>query len=395
MTIRRFFQRFPLAVYAYRACKKFAHSIFPPDSPGAPVPTPEVIRVEIERINESSPNLGTSGDSTDQERWLRNQLLSGRATPEEGLRLYQMMAVKGESFPVSWEEILLKLIIAKQPDRQDLLARLRFVLTAQGKAVPEKVERAFAEYVVKQERERDHQKDAAEYHNRTGTKDMDAGFLPIYERCREYSMTSVERMYALYSAINYITEAKIEGAIVECGVWRGGSMMVAAKTLLQKGCSDRELYLFDTYEGLPRPSEEKDIDIWGNRAIDGWLPNSVGDEKSHWAEAGLDEVRTNMLSTGYPSDRLHLVKGMVERTIPGSAPEQIALLRLDTDWYASTKHELEHLFSRISPHGVLIIDDYGHFKGARQAVDEFIAEKRIPIMLTRVDYSGRIAIKVT
>jgi hypothetical protein len=84
---------------------------------------------------------------------------------------------------------------------------------------------------------------------------------------------------------------------------------------------------------------------------------------------------------------------MVEKTLPSHAPAQIALLRLDTDWYASTRWELEHLFPRLSRNGVLIIDDYGHFKGARQAVDEHINLHKLPLLLNRIDYSGRIAIK--
>ena len=89
-----------------------------------------------------------------------------------------------------------------------------------------------------------------------------------------------------------------------------------------------------------------------------------------------------------------LIKGMVERTIPDSAPQQIALLRLDTDWYASTKHELEHLYDRLSPNGIIIIDDYGHFKGAKKAVDEYFSLKGIPMLLNRIDYTGRLGIKV-
>jgi len=223
---------------------------------------------------------------------------------------------------------------------------------------------------------------------------MDPAFFSICERCRPYSMTSIERMYALFTAIKYLEEAGIDGDIVECGVWRGGSMMVVAETLAALGSTQRSLYLFDTYEGLPRPDEQKDIDIWGNRAIDGWLPRSVGEEKSHWAEASIEEVRANLLSTGYPASRINFVKGMVERTIPDAAPERIALLRLDTDWYASTRHELEHLFQRLSVRGVLILDDYGHFRGARAAVDEFFQDHGIPILLHRVDYSGRVGIKI-
>ncbi len=100
-----------------------------------------------------------------------------------------------------------------------------------------------------------------------------------------------------------------------------------------------------------------------------------------------------MLSTGYKKEKVHFIKGKVEETIPKNIPKEIALLRLDTDWYESTKHELTHLFPLLKPNGVLIIDDYGHWEGVRKAVDEYISDNNIHILLNRIDYSGRIAVK--
>lgn len=325
---------------------------------------------------------------------MKARLLSGNATLEEGLKLYNSMTGRGESFGPELEEAVLRLGLAKEPDRPDLISRMRYVLSAQGKPIPEYIEKAFADHTIRQEQERDHQKDAYEYHQLSDHRDMDPDFLLIYEQCRSYSMTSIERMYSLYQSVKYIINAGISGDFVECGVWRGGSMMTVAKTLTILGVRDRELYLFDTYEGLPKPDIEKDIDIWGNRAIDGWLPLSVSDEKSHWAEASLDDVETNLISTGYPQERMHFVKGLVENTLPASAPASISLLRLDTDWYASTKHELTHLYPLLTRGGVLIIDDYGHFKGAKIAVDEYFHASGNSILLNRIDYSGRLGIKI-
>ena len=113
-----------------------------------------------------------------------------------------------------------------------------------------------------------------------------------------------------------------------------------------------------------------------------------------WSYASIEEVQRNMWSTGYPKERMHFVKGPVESTIPEHAPEQIALLRLDTDFYESTRHELEHLFPRLVKGGVLILDDYGHWEGQRAAVDEYCKKKGIHLLLTRVDYTGRVAVKV-
>jgi hypothetical protein len=239
----------------------------------------------------------------------------------------------------------------------------------------------------------DYQQLAAEYHARTGLGDMDPPFLPLYERCRHDSMTSAERLYGLYKAVEYVERAAVPGAIVECGVWRGGSMMLAALTLLVTSGATRDLFLFDTYAGLPRPDDAADVDVWGYPAIDWWLPQRVDDESSRSACAELDVVRANMIRTGYPPERLFFVEGMVERTLPASAPAQIAILRLDTDWYGSTRHSLETLYPRLSPGGVLIVDDYGHFEGARRAVDEYIATAQLPLLLHRLDYTGRIAVK--
>jgi hypothetical protein len=112
-----------------------------------------------------------------------------------------------------------------------------------------------------------------------------------------------------------------------------------------------------------------------------------------WGIAPLESVRTNVESTDYPVECVRYIQGRVEDTIPLEAPDQIALLRLDTDWYESARHELVHLYPRLVPGGVLVIDDYGHWQGARKAVDEYLAEHGIRVLLCRMDYTGRIALK--
>jgi hypothetical protein len=104
-------------------------------------------------------------------------------------------------------------------------------------------------------------------------------------------------------------------------------------------------------------------------------------------------VRAAVLSVGYPEEKVHFVQGPVEETLPEHAPAEIALLRLDTDWYASTKHELVHLYPRLAPGGVLIIDDYAYWRGARQAVDEYVNENELPLLLVRIDHGARVAVK--
>jgi cephalosporin hydroxylase len=204
-----------------------------------------------------------------------------------------------------------------------------------------------------------------------------------------FTMTSPERILALREAVRHIVRHKVPGAIVECGVWKGGSMMATARTLLALG-QKRNLFLFDTFCGMTTP-EAIDRDLAGHPAAD--LLNAPSPSALIRAASPLDEVQQNMASTGYDPALVKYVVGPVEETVPAQAPDQIALLRLDTDWYASTAHELQHLYPRLAAGGILIIDDYGHWQGARRAVDEFLAETRTPLFLHRIDYTGRIGVK--
>jgi O-methyltransferase len=219
--------------------------------------------------------------------------------------------------------------------------------------------------------------------------DFDPEFLEIYRRCSPFTMTSIERMYALYQATRYVVEHEVPGDVVECGVWRGGSSMLAAMTLDRAGDRQRALHLFDTFEGMTRPTQED-----GGEAFAEWS-RLQDDDVNRWCYAALEEVEANMRSTGIAAERVRLVQGRVEDTIPEAAPTSIAILRLDTDWYQSTYHELCHLFPRLSPEGVLIIDDYGRWDGARQAVDQYFDETGERILLNRIDPTGRIGVRAT
>lgn len=212
------------------------------------------------------------------------------------------------------------------------------------------------------------------------------------QKVQPFTMTSPERIAAFISAVQYIVQHKIEGAIVECGVWKGGSMMAAAYALLEQECNNRDLYLFDTFAGMSEASA-LDVACNGVNARNYMQTTAKSTEDYLWAYAPLEEVRTALFSTGYPKEKFHFIPGKVENTIPDQAPDKISILRLDTDWYESTKHELIYLFPRLVAGGVLIIDDYGHWQGAKKAVDEYIAEHKIKILLNRIDYTGRIAIK--
>jgi O-methyltransferase len=222
--------------------------------------------------------------------------------------------------------------------------------------------------------------------------DMDEPTIRLYERVQPYTMTGIERIATLRQTVHYITKNKIPGDIVECGVWRGGSMMAIAASLLENHSTERTLYLFDTFEGMSSPTDV-DKDYAGTPATR-LLNRRPRERNPVWAYAPLESVKQNMLQIGYDAARTVYVKGKVEETLPQSAPQQIALLRLDTDWYESTYHELVHLYPRLAVGGVLIIDDYGYWQGARRAVDQYIQEHKLKLLLNRIDVTARQCVKL-
>lgn len=213
----------------------------------------------------------------------------------------------------------------------------------------------------------------------------------IIQRVSPFTMTSPERLASLCQAVAYVVRNRIEGDFIECGVWKGGSMMAAALALRHLGDTQRSLFLFDTFDGMSEPSEA-DV-LVSNKKSARALMDATDKSAAVWAYSPIDEVRNNIQSVGYPADKVFLVKGKVEDTIPYAFPKPFAILRLDTDWYESTRHELQHLYPKLVTRGVLIIDDYGHWEGARRAVDEYIEASKLPLLLNRIDYTGRIAIK--
>jgi O-methyltransferase len=220
----------------------------------------------------------------------------------------------------------------------------------------------------------------------------------IMARARPYTITSAARMQSLIDSVRYCERRGIPGAFAECGVWLGGSVLVMVLTLQALGREDRDIYLYDTFEGMTEPGED-DVSPFDPPALETWRAAQQQGAVA-WPEyfdpAKFHEqaVRETLLATGYPAERLHFVRGTVEETLPARAPERLALLRLDTDWYDSTLHELRHLYPRLETGGVLIVDDYGHWEGARRAVDEYFATAAAPVLLNRVDYTARTAVKL-
>jgi len=203
-------------------------------------------------------------------------------------------------------------------------------------------------------------------------------------------MTSEDRMIALYEAVKNMVKRGVPGDLVECGVWKGGSAMVMAYALMELNSTDRNIFLYDTYEGMVEPEKEDLLASDLSNAHDEWKKHQKSDH-NEWCYASLDEVKRNMSLTGYPEEKIFYVKGKVEETVPHITPEKISILRLDTDWYKSTLHELKHLYPLLSEDGTLIIDDYGYWKGAKKAVDEYFENKQI--QFNKIDETGIIGIK--
>lgn len=203
-------------------------------------------------------------------------------------------------------------------------------------------------------------------------------FKQIYEIASPFTMTSPERMRALYESVVYINKNNLEGAYVECGVYKGGSVMNMALTQLNFG-KPTHIYLYDTFEGM---TPQGDFDI--NHA--GVPASKILKNPSKMCICGLAEVKKNLSLTGYPQEFLHYRKGDVGVTLKEDGlPTRISLLRLDTDWYQSTKVSLEVLYPRLVRGGVLILDDYGYWKGARKATDEYFASLDITPKLEPIE----------
>jgi len=220
----------------------------------------------------------------------------------------------------------------------------------------------------------------------------DKEFMEIYNICKDFTMTSLERMYSLYNSMKYVITNKIEGDLVECGVWKGGSAMLMALLLKRYGIMDKKIHLYDTFEGMSNPSSI-DKTVKGVSASTLLRKRRKKSRNSVWCYSPIEDVKNTLFSTGYPQENLIFVRGKVEDTLLEHVPERISVLRLDTDWYESTKIELQILYPLLSEKGVLIIDDFGHWEGAKKAVMEYFMQNGNHQFLHRIDYTGRLIVK--
>jgi len=199
-------------------------------------------------------------------------------------------------------------------------------------------------------------------------------FSKLYRRVCGHTMCSVARLRGLHDEVKYVVANRLAGDLVECGCARGGSAALMALSLRQLG-EHRKLWLFDTFEGLPAPTaEDPDYEI-----AELFTGSCLGQ---------LEDVRELFRDQGV-ADGVEFVKGLFQDTIPHSPVERIALLHIDGDWYESVKVCLDALYDKVVPGGIIQFDDYGYWKGARKAVDEFLAKQKIDVPLKRLDYSGR------
>ena len=186
--------------------------------------------------------------------------------------------------------------------------------------------------------------------------DADRHALNTAASVRMYTRTTRAQVIALCEAVRYLSASHIRGDIVECGTWRGGSMLAAARTLLESDDRSRALWLYETF---------------GIRLL---------------------AVQRTVAKSHYPEARIKFIEGPVEETMPGNIPTAIALLRIGSDRYEQARHVLMHLAPRMAPGAVLIVDDYGQSQGARRAVDEYIRATAMPLLLHRIDHAARIGV---
>jgi len=208
--------------------------------------------------------------------------------------------------------------------------------------------------------------------------------LEIIDFVKPYTLTDHQRIKSLLDGVEYIIKNNLSGSFVECGVWKGGSMIAVAKKLQNLNVDDRDIFLFDTFEGMSEPSKN-DISQTGLDPLD----------KTEHMNNPIELVKDNFFKTNYPESKTHFIKGRVEDTLSKQDTGEIAILRLDTDYYESTKIEMEYLFPKIIKGGIIIIDDFGAWQGARKAVLEYIEKNKIQIYLNRIYPIGsRIGIKM-
>ena len=220
-----------------------------------------------------------------------------------------------------------------------------------------------------------------------------------YVRANDLSMCPTANLQNTAIACKYLAVNKIPGDFVECGVYRGGNSIIAAKIFEIHGV-EKKIFLFDTFTGMTEPGQYDftTLDsphVVKKRSLHDMYLSKQQNGFTDWAYSSIEEVKSNFKKLNLLSDKIVFIKGKVEDTLSviENIPTSISFLRLDTDWYESTKKELETLYDRVVVGGIIVIDDYGFFDGARKAVDEYFTNS-LPPFFSMIDPSARIGVKI-
>jgi hypothetical protein len=220
-------------------------------------------------------------------------------------------------------------------------------------------------------------------------------FLKIVE---PYTMTSSARIAELFLCLEHIRLNNVEGDLIECGVWKGGNILGILEYLDYYKMLDRNVWLYDTFAGLTKPTE-KDFGIINNMdyksVLNEWEVNQKENNTNLWCYCDVETVKNTINVSKYPKEKIKFVVGDIIETLKVNTniPNKISLLRLDTDWYESTKIEMEILYPNLVENGVLIVDDYGCWNGSKIAVDEYFKNKSITPVIKVIDDTGISLIK--
>lgn len=210
-----------------------------------------------------------------------------------------------------------------------------------------------------------------------------------------YTMVPIPGLINTVKSCRYVVENEIPGDFVECGVWRGGNAILA-KSMFEYLGSDKKVWLFDTFEGMAEPTE-KDFNIHTGEAAFHTYEKNQKPSHNNWCYASIEDVKNNLMLAKVDMESLVFVRGDVNETLlkKTNLPNSISILRLDTDWYESTKTEMEVLYPILNKGGVIIIDDYGYWDGSRRAVDEYFSSSTHKPLLNVVYIAGtRSGIKI-
>lgn len=230
--------------------------------------------------------------------------------------------------------------------------------------------------------------------------DTREAILEDYAYACTYTHRGIAQPLNLEAVVDHVTDRHVRGAIVECGTYTGGALAFTLRSLIRHGETERKVYGFDSFEGMPNPTaadgNQGALWILGKPLSDA-APDELSGQLTGCAVnlASYEQCLSLLRGTGYPSERIHLVKGWFQDTLPKHSAEigPIAVLRLDGDLYESTKVCVETLYENVASDGVVIIDDYGTFEGCRKAVDEFLAGRGESPHLVYVDLGIRYFIK--